>query len=465
MTKFVEKFKIYNWPFIFLAFFFFFVLFSHSVVNKYIYIVCLLGFIYFVAFKIKVSKFVVWLFCLSLISKLIVILFFKPPIESDFLTLYRASKLLANGNLEYTNWEYFITWGYQVGHVFYQALLLKMFDSVFFLKFMNILFLSGTNVLIYLIINELTGNEKISRFSSLCYLCYLHPILLCTILTNQHVPTFLFYLALYILIAKRFDKIKYKNRYLLVGCLIGIANIMRPEGIIFILSIVVYLIFICYKLNKKVIIKKVLILIFSYFLISKGCSLAFQISGISKSGLENKDPLWKFVLGTNYDSGGWYTDSDTKYLGNTSDEMNVIMERSIKNPKQFLLLLNKKARVFWLGNNLYWSNSYLYSTNLQIFSYEFNGTRVNSFLNIINNDLYFCVFLLSIIGLFSMFREKIDNRANVFIIMLCGYFVVYLFIEIMIRYTYTPRVGVFIISAYGVSYLMSFFKNKRDCKN
>ena len=37
------------------------------------------------------------------------------------------------------------------------------------------------------------------------------------------------------------------------------------------------------------------------------------------------------------------------------------------------------------------------------------------------------------------------------------YFIVYLFIEIMNRYTYTPRVAIFILAGYGMWYIYNRF--------
>ena len=104
--------------------------------------------------------------------------------------MYQASNLLRVSDLSYTESSYFIKRGYQVGHVVYQAILLNICNSIFFLKIVNCLALSGTTVLIYLIVKDLL-NEKVAKFTSLTYVFYLHPVLLTTVLTNQHVPTFL----------------------------------------------------------------------------------------------------------------------------------------------------------------------------------------------------------------------------------------------------------------------------------
>lgn len=453
MKKLFNKIKLSNWPIVFLTIVLSLVFILFLFTEKYIYTIIIFAMICFVSFKVKVKKFPIILFTVSMLTKLIVILIINPPIESDFLTMYEASKSLMTGDHSYVNLPYFITWGYQTGHVVYQALLLKMIDSVFFLKLINCIALTGTNILLYYIVKELL-NEKAARFSSLSYMFYLHPVLLTTVLTNQHVPTFLFFLALYLVVKEELLKSKPKLKYILSGILIGIGNIMRPEGIVFILTITAYLICICYKSEKfKNIFIKVLLVLVSYLAITKGTSFAFESLNISKNGLNNQDPLWKFVLGTNYESQGRYSENDLLYLGNNKKELEVIKERTIENPIQFSKLLAIKAKSFWTGNDLYWSNDYLNREDLKIASKKISGQQVNENLLFINNQVYLITFILAIIGLLSILKRKYDKRINLFIILLSGYFVIYSFIEIMNRYTYTPRVSIFILAALGANYI------------
>ncbi len=462
MKQFFNKIKISNWPFIFLLLAFSIVFLLFLIAEKYIYTIIIFGIIVFISFRMNISKFPLMLFILSMLTKVIAILIITPPIESDFLTMYQASNLLRVGDLSYTESSYFIKWGYQVGHVVYQAILLNICNSTFFLKIVNCLALSSTTVLIYLIVKDLL-NEKVAKFTSLTYVFYLHPVLLTTVLTNQHVPTFLFFLALYLIIKNNIFKTKPVLKYLIVGTLIGIGNIMRPEGIVFVLTIIAYLLCICYKSESfRSIALKVLVLILSYTFVTKGCSLAFQAFNISKNGLSNQDPLWKFVLGTNYEKQGRYNEDDLIYSGNREKELEIIKSRTIENPIQFSKLLAIKAKAFWTGNNLYWSNDYLNNDDITIFSKQTSGESVNKFLNALNEQLYTVIFILSLIGLFSLTKAKYDKRLDLFVILLSAYFVIYLLIEVMNRYTYTPRVAVFILAGVGVNYLSNKIKSYKN---
>ena len=49
-------------------------------------------------------------------------------------------------------------------------------------------------------------------------------------------------------------------------------------------------------------------------------------------------------------------------------------------------------------------------------------------------------------------------------ILICVYIGVYLLIEIMPRYAYLPQVGLFILSGYGVEYLLDWLEYKKKLK-
>ena len=74
--------------------------------------------------------------------------------------MYDASQELINGTSNYKNMPYFLTWGYQMGHVFYQALLLNINNSVLFLKIINCIVSSLTVAFVYLFCNKVSSNKS-----------------------------------------------------------------------------------------------------------------------------------------------------------------------------------------------------------------------------------------------------------------------------------------------------------------
>ena len=64
-----------------------------------------------------------------------------------------------------------------------------------------------------------------------------------------------------------------------------------------------------------------LILLVSYGGINLICSNLIILSGINKDGLKNTNPLWKFVLGFNGDSCGYYDSNDEVYINDKEKEL------------------------------------------------------------------------------------------------------------------------------------------------
>ncbi|MBE6153707.1 MAG: hypothetical protein E7166_05740 [Firmicutes bacterium] len=113
-----------------------------------------------------------------------------------------ASRSLLGGDTSFNNSTYFNLWAYQIGFVTYQTLLLKICNSVFFLKIVNCIISSSICVLIYLISKEFV-KEKSAQIVSIIYSFLVFTISYTSVLSNQHISTFLIYLSLYILIAKK----------------------------------------------------------------------------------------------------------------------------------------------------------------------------------------------------------------------------------------------------------------------
>ena len=146
---------------------------------------------------LKKHKLVLFLFFFSFLIRIGVVLWIDTPVISDFKTMYEASQELLNGTTAYKSMPYFLTWGYQMGHVIYQTLLLAIINSITFLKIINALVTSLTVVFIYLIGKELT-NKKASFIISMIYSIFLFPLLLNTVLTNQLLPMLLILIAIYL---------------------------------------------------------------------------------------------------------------------------------------------------------------------------------------------------------------------------------------------------------------------------
>ena len=391
----------------------------------------------------KKNKFIIFLFLFSFIIRLGVIVLVETPIISDFKMMYDAALEIVNGTDSYKSMSYFITWGYQMGHVLYQAVLLNIINSVFFLKFVNCIITSLTVVFVYLISGRICSDRS-AKISSILYSIFLFPLLLNTVLTNQFLPVLLILIALYILLNINFKK-KFIVSSVVVGILLGLSNIFRSETIVIIFSILLYFGFLFItKVDWKKLIVSFLIIFMGYYVVFNGTSLLLKATGVSPSGLDILNSSWKFVVGFNYESNGMYTDEDASLYSRDSEAADKEAIKRITQFEKIPLHFLKKTKVLWFNSDLSWSISMdeaYYKT-----------------LNIIN-QLWIILFnILAVCSTFRFIKLKFYKEHVLMCLILLVYFGVYLLIEVMPRYAYSLQVFEAIIIGVSLDYILKKIK-------
>lgn len=392
---------------------------------------------------IKENKFIIFLFLFSFIIRLGVILLVDTPIISDFKVMYDAALEIVNGTDSYKSMGYFITWGYQMGHVLYQAFLLSIINSAFFLKIVNCIITSLTVVFVYLISRRICS-ERSAKISSILYSIFLFPLLLNSVLTNQFLPVLLILIALYILLNINFKK-KFVISSVVVGILLGLSNIFRSETIVIVFSILLYFVFLFItKVDWKKLIISFLIIFMGYYVVFNGTSLLLKATNVSPSGLEILNSSWKFVLGFNYETSGMYSNQDAAiYAGDSEaakkEAINRIMQFE-KIPLHFL----KKTKILWFNSDLSWSIS------MDEVYYKV--------LNIINQIWIILFNILAVCSAFRFIKFKFEKEHVLMCLILLVYFGVYLLIEVMPRYAYSLQVFEAIIIGISLDYIFTKIK-------
>ena len=392
---------------------------------------------------IKENKFIIFLFLFSFIIRLGVIVLVETPIISDFKMMYDAALEIVNGTDSYKSMSYFITWGYQIGHVLYQAVLLNIINSVFFLKFVNCIITSLTVVFVYLISRRICSDRS-AKISSVLYSIFLFPLLLNTVLTNQFLPVLLILIALYILLNINFKK-KFIVSSVVVGILLGLSNIFRSETIVIIFSILLYFGFLFItKVDWKKLIISFLIIFMGYYVVFNGTSLLLKATGVSPSGLDILNSSWKFVVGFNYESNGMYTDEDASLYSRDSEAADKEAIKRITQFEKIPLHFLKKTKVLWFNSDLSWSISM--------------DEAYYKILNIIN-QLWIILFnILAVCSAFRFVKLKFDKEHVLMCLILLVYFGVYLLIEVMPRYAYSLQVFEAIIIGVSLDYIFKKIK-------
>jgi len=361
--------------------------------------------------------------------------------------MYHASKSVLRGDLSFANDGYFGVFGYQLFNVFYQSLVLKIFKYGFTLKILNCIYSSIITLLIYKI-SKKVSNEKAARISSLIYGVALYPIYLNTIYGNQQLSLMLILLGIYLVLEKD-NKIKC---LLLAGLLLGIGNLERAEGVIYLATLGIYLFISSNKI--KIFLKKFLPVALIYILVTTSASLIITKANISKIGFKNANPYWKVLCGLNYEHSGKFNyDDETNYIHDKNSEIKEIKNR-LTDFKTLPGLFYRKIKV-----------QYLYDDIDQTFQVnntkQFSGLILTVILNYIRVINIFTILLV----LIGQIKRKQRKDWELFIIInFLLYFVAYLIIEVNARYYYNIQVDIVILSSIGIAYLINL-KEKYKKKN
>ena len=423
-----------------------------------------IGIIAFIAYKLDLPKFGLWLFLISFLIRIVVIVLFDTPIDSDYIVMYNTAKEIISGNLNVASTigeGYMLRWGYQMGYTLFMVLLMLISNGPFLIKLVNCLFTALIVVFIYFIAKEIT-NKKVARVVSVLYMFFPFPLFFNTLLSNQHISSFLFLLAIFIFMSKKTENMNYKLKYFLIGLCLAIGNIIRPEAIIFITSIFLYLILMTKRIDIKLFLKKSLILFLTYLCVTISASTIATVSGISPSGFGNKEPLWKFTVGFNPETNGDYNiDLAGQFIGETrKNQFKILYDYTIGSIEKLPALFLYKEQHFWLDSDLNTSLSYLTDKNISIFGFDVEFNEIRKILNSINQVYIYLFFGLTVFAIF-LNRKRMPNSQFLFVIILLVYSGVYFLIECTPRYAYTAQIFLALMSSYSIEYFLNT-KSKRQ---
>lgn len=423
-------------------------------------IIALFGAIYIVSrFDISHKKFLIILLLISFLIRTAVVLEIRNPQVSDFKTLYDISEDFLDGSLEERSQYYLNAYNFQIYFALIQALFLKLFNKIVFLKLINVILAIGGIAVMYRIINRIT-NKKTAQIMTILYSVFINPMLYSNILSNQHLFLFLTLVGFDLLFE---EKIVTKNwvRFSLVGLILGIANLVRPESILTILTIICVSI---YRLLKKEdtiknIVKKLLPLFMVYIVITTVPMFILRSAGVVKNTPE-MGSLYKVVIGLDAENNGTWTEK--LYWEYTNQEN--LHEYEIEKIKEeicntkIVKMFVAKANIFWndFGNS--WSLSHL--TQETLGNTSIKTEKFEIFILDYDQVIWLIIWILALVGVFV---SKKDEEKS-YIIYVIGATLTYLIIEVQGRYAFIYRPFVFIIASIGLKKILDIFKEKKILK-
>ena len=170
-------------------------------------------------------------------------------------------------------------------------------ESVLAIKLLNVLYCTGITYFIYRIASHLF-NEFSGRVAALIFATYIPNIMMTSVLTNQHLATFLFYAGFYLLVKKG---ISHSYAWIFVSILIAFGDIMRPIGIVILLALILFLLITHIigdqKINKKMVVSKLIGMLGVYYIVHFIFSYTLIATGVTQYPLSSRAPYWKFVVG------------------------------------------------------------------------------------------------------------------------------------------------------------------------
>lgn len=377
---------------------------------------------------------------------------------SDFLDMHSGALSAANGDFSFGTNEYFTRWVYQIGFALYEALVITLFGTdLIVLKLFNVLFQAGTVVLVYLSASRAFG-ETGGRAAALLYAVYVPNIMMCSVLTNQHISVFFFFLGIYVLIRQGLAG---KVDWLAVGLCFGFANLMRPLGSFFVIGLVAYVVL--FKLLPGIRERKWIALavktagaIAVYFIVQQSASFALVQTGVTAYPLSNQEPYWKFMIGLNPDTNGGWSYDDTVYVlqfpqGEERNRAELeLLKQRLADKRQVGELFLSKAKSMWGAEDSapMWSIPEQNRPDLQ--KKLIQAERVQ----------YVMMAFFGLISVIVMAYRGGNAEASMFLLLLLGYAALHIVIEVQTRYRFDIFPCVFILKSLGAAVLLDSFKRR-----
>jgi hypothetical protein len=400
---------------------------------------------------------------------------------SDFELLYNASTDWVRGDFSFVKTPYFDMWSYQLGYVWFQSLLMRLFGTGYeAIKIFNCIFSSLTVLTGYLTAKKLFG-PNCALMTGILIASDITLVTMTSVLTNQHIALLLFYIGLYIIACTK-NKIGYR---IAAGAVIAFGNIMRPLGIVVLAAIVLYDLFFAerqeighkmlfhngfwFRTKKFARTKLVLVVCFlaAYVIVGFAVNRSFIASGVTDKPLGNKDPLWKFVSGLNYEIKGQYSQKDIETVSRTGtfeERQNLekeIIKQRLQETHKLPGLFKDKFYIMWVNKN--------YTVNWSVHPTEegkdtfFGGQskeRLHKITLYADKAVYTVGLVFALAGALLLLITGNENEkgATLYMIFILLYIGAHLFIEIQPRYRMCVLPGIYVIASKGLHALGSFSK-------
>ncbi|PES84824.1 hypothetical protein CN505_09920 [Bacillus cereus] len=358
------------------------------------------------------KQFLIFLISISIVVRLITVLFVDGPIIGDMKAMYESAKQIAIGN----NIENVA----QLPFIIYESIIIRIFgDTVFALQLFNILFCTGTAFFIYRIASMVFG-EECGRIASMFYALYIPNIFMGSLLTSESLAIFLFYCACYILLYRGLD---HPYMWVISAVLFAFSNMVFPMGLFLPIFIAAYvlLIEVFQSGAKQKLLLKMIGLLIVFYSTHFGVSYGIKMMGMSQYTISNETYVQTVLIGKSQSEEKIFKNQSVKE--HIDQELKEIEEERFKPLKP---VINK-----------------------------FSDEGTNSILFKSEKLIYIVVTLFMAIALLHFLIKKQQNEGYMlFVLLITGYILLRLF-QVEVAYYNVIMPALFIVQSFGV--YMSYF--------
>ena len=380
----------------------------------------------------------------------------------DYATYHLAATHVSQGNWEALTLLEGKPWGYPL----LLGLIYKLLGvKIILAQYLNVILSLITIGLLYLLVNRLVGQS----YGLLA--AFLYALLPSQIFMNNVVNSEILFIAL--VLSGVYFSIRFMQDYIwrnlvLAGMFLGLSQVVRPVGMIYLLVFIAFLFLQLFPGHLKRIVKYGVIVLLSFYLML----LPFLAM---KSVIYKEVILWEkgtfgmvFVMGTNVNSGGFWNQEDYDYLKSLLIEYDNNAERV--NREAFKLALWRLSRSddfkFMVPSKVYnmWS--------IDTFGFEWanidgKGERIikeeeplRTYRGV--SQIFYALLLFLIVSYIACFPMERDAGYRYVMLIFLAFFLLHIFIEIQGRYHMPLTPFLLVILAYGWSFQDRGRSGERD---
>jgi hypothetical protein len=300
-------------------------------------------------------------------------------------------------------------------------------------------------------------HPHVGVIAALLYALYPSNIVMTQVFTNQHLATLLALLSL-LFFLKGFQSRTILHAILYgsaAGILLLLSQYAHPSALVTRIAFAVYAILLCVELrkNRALLFRSLCVLIACLLVYTLGYHIANQVMIVYKlrdaSTVQYRYSTF-ILVGLDYTTYGRLDELEKyRYMMMTPQEAWAEIWVRIKNPFQLIGLLVRKAARMWGSMD----------TSFHFYTDDLNNTpfqqRIASAFGALDGLYTAAAYLLAAAGLF-LSRNKIRALALPLIV-LAGWFSIFLFSEIQPRYRYYGMTFVIVFAAVGCYLLMQHY--------